>query len=168
MSLRIICGPRSALLPILISDQLRHAAAEPKPSAHKSRRSHSQVLHLLPLCLAPVNCRDWCFFSNSVTSTGGYCSNCYTHSIDQGRLPQEIVHICILFVLRWLAHWLTQRPSTPHLSASTLVFLSQSLSHSPSNVFMIARPVASWSRPPLSGICKLASVQLHTRNTRGQ
>lgn len=108
VSLRIIRGPRSALLPILISDQLRHAAAAPKPPAHKARRSHSQVLHLLSLCPAPVNCRDCCFFSNSVTSTGGYCSNCYTHSIDQGRLPQEIVsHLYFICIS------LTGSPSAP-------------------------------------------------------
>ena len=127
--MRIIRGPRSALLPILISDQLRHAAAAPKPPAHKARRYHSQVLHLLSLCPAPVNCRDcYFYFSNSVTSTGGYCSNCYTHSIDQSRLPQEIVHICILFVFRSLAHPAPLHPSLVRLHSSFPLSVSVSLS----------------------------------------
>ena len=97
---------------------------------------------------------------DSVTTTG-YCSNCFRFSIYQGRLPQEIVPVlyseCIV-IPGSLAHC---APSTPHLSASTLVFLSLS----PPDVFMIA--LSSWSRPPLSGICKLASVQLHTHTTKG-
>ena len=78
-------------------------------------------------------------------------------------LHRKFFHICIVIVLGSLSHWLTRLPSTPQLSASTLVFLSLS----PSNVFMIALPAPSWSWPPLSGICKLACVQLHTHDIKG-
>lgn len=106
-----------------------------------------------------------CYSGNSLTSTG-YCScNCYTHSIYQGRLPQEIVphlySICIALTAS-LSHPAPLRPSLVRLHSGFPLWLSLlcpmfSWSLGP-----------SWSGPPLSGICKLACVQLHTHDTRGQ
>ena len=49
----------------------------------------------------------------------------------------------------------------------SLVRLHSGFPLSVSNVFMIALPAPSWSWPPLSGICKLACVQLHTHDIKG-